>query len=409
MALNVRLNRFYPNVLSLGDAMTQVRLIMLIFLLEPLVLGNWLSRIPEVQAGLGLSPAELALALLGMPISNLLILPFAGRICHAVGARNLLIAAFTGMLLILALPGLAFNIPSLFLILASCGALLALAELAMNVEAARIEEEAGRLIMSTCHGCWSVGIGVGSFVGATLATFGLSVTEALVLSVAVVLPIAVWAGLQLPAVEPAKTAEDAPSPSFFAIPPKALLLVCIFSIGFAVTEGAMGDWSGIFLRDETGTPTAMLGYGYAVFAALLSAGRFMGDTLRQRLGMVALGRLFVSIALCGALLLSVASNFWMGAVAFGMIGLGISTAFPMAVTAVTSIPGTAAGNVAILSAIYVLGFLAGPLVIGGLAEFLGIRVGLMFLIPVLFLSLLLTGSLRPGDRKAPEAAEPARA
>lgn len=386
--------------------MTQVRLIMLLFFLEPLVFGNWLSRIPEVQAGLGLRPAELALALLGMPISNFLIMPFAGKICDAVGARNLLISAFAGMLVVLALPGLAFNIPSLFLILGSCGALLALAELAMNVEAARIEEEAGRLIMSTCHGCWSVGIGVGSFIGATLATFGLTVTEALVLSVVVVLPISVWVGLQLPATEPAKQAHDGPAPSFFAIPPKALLLVCLFSVGFAVTEGAMGDWSGIFLRDETGTPTAMLGYGYATFAALLSAGRFMGDALRKRLGMVVLGRLSVSIALGGALLLTVATNFWIGAIAFGMIGLGISTAFPMAVTAVTSIPGTAANNVAILSAIYVLGFLAGPLAIGGLAEFLGIRIGLMFLIPVLCISLLLTGSLSPGDRKAAEAAEP---
>lgn len=389
--------------------MTQVRLIMLIFFLDPLVFGNWLSRIPEVQAGLGLRPAELALALLGMPISNFLILPFAGRICDAVGARNLLIYTFAGMLLILTLPGLAFNIPSLFLILASCGALLALAELAMNVEAARIEKEAGRMIMSTCHGCWSVGIGVGSFIGATLATLGLTVTEALVLSVAIVLPIAVWASLRLPAVEPTKAAGNTPSPSFFAIPPKALLLVCIFSIGFAVTEGAMGDWSGIFLRDETGTPTAMLGYGYATFAALLSAGRFMGDTLRKRLGMVVLSRIFVSIALGGALLIAAATDFWVGAVAFGMIGLGISVAFPMAVTAVTAIPGTPAGNVAILSAIYVLGFLAGPLAIGGLAEFLGIRVGLMFLIPMLLMSLLLTGSLRPGDKEAPEAAEPARA
>ncbi len=390
--------------------MTQVRLIMLIFFLDPLVFGNWLSRIPEVQAGLGLSPAELALALLGMPVSNLLILPFAGRICDAFGARNLLIFTFAGMLLILTLPGLATNIATLFLILACCGALLALAELAMNVEAARIEQEAGRLIMSTCHGCWSVGIGVGSFVGATLATVGLTVTEALVLSVVVVLPVAVWASFRLPAVEPVKaSAGGAPSPSFFAVPPKALLLVCLFSIGFAVTEGAMGDWSGIFLRDAAGTPTAMLGYGYAVFAALLSAGRFMGDALRKRLGMVLLGRLSVSIALCGALLLSVAADFGMGAIAFGMIGLGISVAFPMAVTAATAAPGTPAGNVAILSAIYVLGFLAGPLVIGGLAEFLGIRVGLMFLIPMLLLSLTLTGALRPGDRKMVEVAEPAGA
>lgn len=388
--------------------MTQVRLIMLIFFLDPLVFGNWLSRIPEVQAGLGLRPAELALALLGMPISNLLILPFAGRICDAVGARNLLIYTFAGMLLILTLPGLAFNIPSLFLILASCGALLALAELAMNVEAARIEKEAGRLIMSTCHGCWSVGIGVGSFLGATLATLGLTVTEALVLSVVIVLPIAVWASLRLPAVEAAKAEDNIASPAFFAIPPKALLLVCVFSVGFAVTEGAMGDWSGIFLRDETGTPTAMLGYGYATFAGLLSAGRFMGDTLRKRLGMVMLGRVFVSIALCGALLIAVATDFWVGAIAFGMIGLGISVAFPMAVTAVTAIPGTPAGNVAILSAIYVLGFLAGPLAIGGLAEFLGIRVGLMFLIPMLLLSLALTGALRPGDQRASEA-EPVQA
>lgn len=383
--------------------MTQTRLIMFIFFLEPLVFGNWLSRIPAVQAGLGLSPAELALALLGMPISNLLILPFAGRICDSVGARNLLIVTFTGMLLILTLPGLAFNIVSLFLILFACGAILALAELAMNVEASRIEQESGRLIMSTCHGCWSVGIGTGSFVGATLATLGLSVTQSLVLSVVVVLPLAVWAGRQLPDVGPETKPGEEKTPFALKLPPMALLLVCLFSIGFAVTEGAMGDWSGIFLRDETGTPTETLGYGYAVFAAMLSAGRFLGDPLRQRLGMVNLARLTVSIALCGALLLSVATSFWTGAIAFGLIGLGISVAFPMAVTAATAMPGSAAGNVAILSAIYVLGFLAGPLVIGGLAEFLGIRVGLMFLIPVLALSLVLTVSLRPGDRKAAAA------
>lgn len=383
--------------------MTQARLIMFIFFLEPLVFGNWLSRIPEVQAGLGLSPAQLALALLGMPIANLMILPFAGRICDWVGARNLLITAFTGMLLILTLPGLAFNIPSLFLILAACGMLLALAELAMNVEAARIEEHCGRLIMSTCHGCWSVGIGVGSFIGATLATFGLTVTEALILSVVVVLPLAVWTGRQLPDAEPVKPATDAPALSFLAIPPKALLFVCIFSVGFAVTEGAMGDWSGIFLRDEAGTPTESLGYGYAVFAAMLSAGRFMGDALRLRLGMVNLARLTVSIGLAGALLLGIASTFWVSAIAFGLIGLGISVAFPMAVTAATATPGSAAGNVAILSAIYVLGFLAGPLVIGGLAEFLGIRIGLMFLIPMLAVSLVLTGSLKVGEATGEKA------
>jgi MFS family permease len=383
--------------------MTQARLIMFIFFLEPLVFGNWLSRIPEVQAGLGLSPAQLALALLGMPIANLMILPFAGRICDWVGARNLLITAFSGMLLILTLPGLAFNIPSLFLILAACGMLLALAELAMNVEAARIEEHCGRLIMSTCHGCWSVGIGVGSFIGATLATFGLTVTESLLLSVVVVLPLAVWTGRQLPDAEPVKPATDAPALSFLAIPPKALLFVCIFSVGFAVTEGAMGDWSGIFLRDEAGTPTESLGYGYAVFAAMLSAGRFMGDPLRMRLGMVNLARLTVSIGLAGALLLGIASTFWLSAIAFGLIGLGISVAFPMAVTAATATPGSAAGNVAILSAIYVLGFLAGPLVIGGLAEFLGIRIGLMFLIPMLTVSLILTGSLKVGEAKGDKA------
>lgn len=383
--------------------MTQARLIMFIFFLEPLVFGNWLSRIPEVQAGLGLSPAQLALALLGMPIANLMILPFAGRICDLVGARNLLIAAFTGMLLILTLPGLAFNIPSLFLILAACGMLLALAELAMNVEAARIEEHSGRLIMSTCHGCWSVGIGVGSFIGATLATLGLTVTESLLLSVAVVLPLAIWTGRQLPDAEPVKPATDAPALSFLAIPPKALLFVCIFSVGFAVTESAMGDWSGIFLRDEAGTPTESLGYGYAVFAALLSAGRFMGDPLRLRLGMVNLARLTVSIGLAGALLLGIASTFWLSAIAFGLIGLGISVAFPMAVTAATATPGSAAGNVAILSAIYVLGFLAGPLVIGGLAEFLGIRIGLMFLIPMLAVSLIFTGSLKVGETTGEKA------
>ena len=156
----------------------------------------------------------------------------------------------------------------------------------------------------------------------------------------------------------------------------------------------MADWSAIFLRDALGAEAGTAGLGYAVFAMMVAAGRFGGDTLKRRFGAVNTARICGSFALLGALILFFAAHTPVALLGFAVIGFGVSVGFPLAVTAAASLTDRpAASNVATLSFVALLGFLIGPPVIGFLAEVFDMRLGLLALVPVLLVSLVLTGQL----------------
>ena len=139
-------------------------LIMLAFFLQPIAFGSWLPQIPSVQERLALGPAELAIALLGLPTGILLMLPFAGQLVGRIGSRNTLIFGFPVFLALVPLPVAAPDILSLFLLLALLGIGLSTIELALNVEADIIEKRGTVSIMNRCHGFWSLGIMTGSLI-----------------------------------------------------------------------------------------------------------------------------------------------------------------------------------------------------------------------------------------------------
>ncbi len=156
----------------------------------------------------------------------------------------------------------------------------------------------------------------------------------------------------------------------------------------------MADWSAIFLRDALGAEGGMVGLGYSVFAMMVAAGRFGGDTLKRRFGAVTTARICGVLALLGALTLFAAPNEAFALFGFAVIGLGVSVGFPLAVTAAASLGDRpAANNVAVLSFIALLGFLVGPPLIGFVAEHFEMRLALLCLVPVLLLSLFLSGRL----------------
>ena len=94
--------------------MSPQRLIMLVFFLQPLAFGSWLPRIPDIQQRLSLGPAELALALLGLPVGILLTLPFAGPLVARIGARAAIRFGFAAYLIAVCLPAFSINIGMLF-------------------------------------------------------------------------------------------------------------------------------------------------------------------------------------------------------------------------------------------------------------------------------------------------------
>ena len=370
---------------------------MLVFFLQPIAFGSWLPRIPEIQSAMGLGSAALAIALLGMPVGTLLTLPFAGPLVGKIGARMAILIGFVFYSVAACLPVLAPDPILLFIALMLAGSSISFVELGLNVEADLVEKSTGKLIMNTSHGCWSLGIMVGSLIGSGFVAAGVGPGIALPLLAFAVLPIALLAGWALPALDDSNESETgAPKRSAWSLPGPALVGVCLFVFGITMTEGAMADWSAIFLRDALNAEGGLVGLGYSVFAFMVAAGRFGGDFLKRRLGSVNTARLCGTLAVLGAVLLFVAPSIEIALIGFGTIGIGVSVGFPLAVTAAAGIGDRAASaNVAVLSFVALTGFLIGPPLIGFVAEHSDIRLGVACVIPMLVVSLFLTGRLTP--------------
>ena len=127
---------------------------------------NWFPRIPDVQQRLGLSPGELSICLLGMSLGTFVMTVFNGPLIARFSARTMMVV---GMCVFYATadrcPGWRGTARRLFVFLFLLGAGYVIVDVAMNVEAARIQDAVGRRIMSTCHGFWSIGAVVGSVMG----------------------------------------------------------------------------------------------------------------------------------------------------------------------------------------------------------------------------------------------------
>lgn len=386
--------------------MTNQRLIMLIFFLQPIAFGAWLPRIPDVQQRLGLGPAELAVALLGMPVGILLTLPFAGRFVAWIGGRATILYGFAVFLALVWLPTWASSIEGLFVTLAIVGVALATLELGLNVEADAIEKYSGQLIMSTCHGFWSLGIMTGSLIGVGFAALRVAPEWAVPLAAALMLPISVFFAGKLPRLQTGEAASAEAAPSRRRLPSLALLGVCFFVFGITMTEGAVADWSAVFLRDVYGLSGASAGFGYSIFAFMVAAGRFAGDRLKASYGPVAVARACGIASVTGLVLVVISPAAWAALAGFAAMGFGVSVGFPLAVTAAADQKDRpAAASVAILSFIALLGFLLGPPLIGLVAEHSDMRFGLGVLVPFLVISLLLTGRLKPATRVTAQDAQ----
>jgi MFS family permease len=388
-------------------------LIMSAFFLQPLAFGAWLPRIPEIQERLGLGPAELALALLGMPLGLLATMPFAGPIVARIGGRASIAWSFPAFLLAMTLPAASGHIIQLFLALLLCGVTVSMVELGMNIVADEIERRDGLAIMSRCHGFWSLGMMAGSLISSGLAALGLLPQWLVLVVVLVVAPLAYLVPRALPEIPmPEPVAGEAKASGLF-VPGGLLLAICVVGLASNLAEGATADWSAVFLTQVFSAGAATAGLGYAAYAATMALGRFFGDWARMRWGAVALVRTAYSIATVGVALFVFSPSFEVALLGFALTGIGGSVGVPLAVSAAASVGGRpAASNVAMLTLVSLIAFLSGPPVIGLIAQHLGLRAGLgLLLLPTFVLATWLASALRPRAKAeaflAPEPAHEA--
>jgi MFS family permease len=361
------------------------RSVALAFALNSILFGNWFARIPQVQADLGLSDGMLGLALLGLPVGSMLLLPVSGWLVSRYGASRVTVAAT--LLLCAAIPalGLAGGLLGLFLALLLLGIGNGAQDVAMNAAAASIETRAGVSMMSSFHAMFSLGGILGAVMGSLAAGLGLAPLPHFLLLAGAGALLVLQRRDQWPEREP-PGGEGAP---VVALPRGPLLGLSLICFATMLGEGAAADWSAVYLLNDLGTGAVLAGLGYGFFAAGMTVGRLTGDALRDRLGEVRLvrgGALLGAVGLGLGLIVATPLPMVIG---LTCLGLGLAGIVPIIFRRAATAPGFAPGvGLAAVASIGYAGFVCGPPAIGLLAEQVGLGPALA-VVPLLALGVAL--------------------
>jgi fucose permease len=373
-----------------------------VFIAAGFAFASWASRIPQVRDALDLSPRELGLVLLAIAVGSIISMPLAGLVVGRLGtARTIAVMSCIGAAgLATAAIGTRVGVPLVAVGLFLLGLGNGTWDVAMNVEGTAVERELGRAIMPRFHAGFSVGTVAGALIGAVMVALGVSATAhllAIAAIVAVTGPFAVRSFL--PGAQHAAASHDddgAPrrNPLRAWTEPRTLL-AGLFVFTAAFTEGTGNDWLGVAVIDGYGAAAALGTLTFAIFLAAMTIGRWFGPGLLDRLGRVVTIRLLALSALAGLALVVFGGSLPVAVVGAALWGLGTALGFPVGMSAAGDDPRYAAGRVSVAASIGYVAFLAGPPLIGFLADEVGTLRALTATAGLVALGLLISGVLRP--------------
>jgi MFS family permease len=377
--------------------------------------GVWLARIPAVKQNLGLSDGRLGVALLASPAGLVLVAAVADRLIARFGSARLTVAGGVAMPLLPVAFGLAGSTAALMAALFAFGAAGALLDVSMNAQAVRVERGYGRPLINSFHACYSFGGLLGALLGGLFAWAGIgpSITFAAVGVPLAVLAVAARSGLlRGPEArargggDPARDRGDQDHPGRAAGRRSASLRIValgLLALCSLLGEGAAGGWSAVYLRDNLATSAAFAALGYAAFSVTMAVGRLSGDRLAARFGPARLVTGCGLVAAAGLTLALAWSSPVAGLTGFALFGAGLSSTFPQLLSAAGNAEtGRSESGIARVAGAGYLGLLAGPVLIGGCASAVGLRLALG--IPVV-LALCLAAGGRAAAVPAPGAGE----
>ena len=358
----------------------------LVFTCNSLLFGSWITRIPDVKDSLGLSEAELGLALLGAPIGALMIMPISGWIIARLQMGRTVI--FGSILHAASLPLLVVADSFWMLVgaLVIFGYTNAIMDISMNAASAVIERKLKKPIMSTCHGMWSIGAMIGAGVGSLFVGYETAPLTHLTLVVAAIVVILITVSGALFGIRETRNLGD----KVFAFPKGVLLLLAFLAFCILIGEGAIADWSAVYMKEVIQSDPFLTGIAYSGFALLMTVGRLSGDALIPKFGkqkLLFFGSLIASIGLAMAIIFQ---QQYVVIAGFSLAGLGFSCLVPVLFISAANVPGYTSGTgIAAVTTVGYAGFLVGPPFIGLLAEYYSLTVGLCFvLFSILLVSVL---------------------
>lgn len=366
--------------------------------------ATWASRIPAVRDRLDADPRGLGFALLFTAVGSLVAMPLSSRFIAWIGERRVIAVCVTACVLAYPALGVAPNLVVLAAILLVVGAGTGVWDVAMNVAANAVEEQAGRTLMPGFHAWWSLGTVAGAGGGALAASADLAPVNHFGIASLIVAGAAAVMIRHLPNAHESTSAGTAPAEGEHHVPARSglpvirdvrLLGLGVMCFCAAWAEGAANDWLALMLHDDRGATAAAAAAGFAVFATAMTIGRVAGNKVVNTWGRVPVLRVGAIVATAGVIMLLTLPVLGVGYVGALLWGLGIAIAFPLAMSAAGETPGRGPAAIAMVATIAYSGFLVGPPLIGTIARATGLDSALWVVVVLTVGMLALSGTARP--------------
>ncbi len=369
-----------------SNAQQQQTATRLAFFIAGFSMAAWAPLVPYAKARVGLDDGMLGLLLLCLGVGSISAMPVAGALAARWGCRRLLVGSTLLICLCLPLLATVSSLPLLVAALFVFGIGMGGVDCTANIQAVIVERASGKTMMSGFHGLFSLGGIVGA--AGVSALLGLGASPLVAILVVVVLTLLTLFKAR-PHLLPYGGSTDGPS---FAIPRGVVLFIGLLCFTVFLAEGAMLDWSAVFLSSVRSMDTAWAGLGYAVFAVTMTLGRLFGDAIVRRVGpnrVIILGGLLAAVGLA----LSTVVPAWEAALlGYALVGAGCSNIVPVCYSAAgrqTAMPESVA--IPAVTTLGYAGILMGPAAIGFIAHVSSLATAFM-IVAVMLLGVAVSGA-----------------
>ena len=350
-----------------------------VFLLNGAGIGLWIPHIPLLRARLGLDDRALGMALLAAGLGAVVAMPAATRMMLRVGSRTLTSIGAIAFCLVLSLPGRVAadaGAGGLGLRLFFFGVASGTLDVSMNVHASRIETAYGRPIMSSVHGLFSLGTLLGGALASILLARQIEPAVGLTIGSIILLPFAIGASIfLLPGPDPHA------AKSGLTVPPRAILFLGLIGAAGMMSEGAVADWTGVYLTTVVGMPIVAAGIAFTALAFASTLGRLLvGDRAVERFGQRRVLVASAILAAAGIVVAVLVPHRLVAPAGLAVAWLGLTSFVPIVFSAAGKQPGVVPGvGLASVATVGYVGFLAAPPVVGAVSSMLGLRIAFLML------------------------------
>ena len=373
------------------------------FFIPGLALASWVTRTPDIRDSIEATIAQMGLVLSGLSVGSMSGVLLSGQFIRRRGTRFTMLLGLS--LVCLSMLTMAWGVMAGSQLLTALGLCFfgfgtGMAEIAINMDAALVEQESGEHVMHVLHGCFSLGTLVGALLGLGANAWHIPVAVHLgTVFVVTTLLLSLFckrvpSGYGMQASSNQTSQAEAPKQRSVWLDPRVQMIGFVV-FAMALTEGSAYDWLPILLVDEHGFSAALGSMIFVAFAAMMTVGRFGGSILLKRFGRMVVVRMSIALATLGVAFISLGHGQFLAGMAVMCWGLGAALGFPVALSAAAE--GGAQQMNERVKAVATIGYFAllvGPPALGFVGQTFGLRGAMLAVLCFVMIAMFMSHAMR---------------